>query len=58
MYYMYTNKNFVHRVGDQPRLYYDALSTNHEDLQKVFEDKIKPVQACIDARGHHFQQLL
>jgi hypothetical protein len=21
----------VHRVGDQPRLYYDARSTNHQD---------------------------
>jgi hypothetical protein len=27
-------------------------------LQKVFENKIKRVQACIDARGHHFQHLL
>jgi hypothetical protein len=25
------------------------------DLQKVFANKIKRVQACIDARGHHFQ---
>jgi len=25
------NKNFVHQVGDQPRLYYDARSTNHQD---------------------------
>jgi hypothetical protein len=23
------NRNFVHQVGDQPRLYYDAGSTNH-----------------------------
>jgi len=23
----------VHRVGDQPRLYYDARSTNHQDLR-------------------------
>jgi hypothetical protein len=22
--------NFVHQVGDQPRLYYDARSTNHQ----------------------------
>jgi hypothetical protein len=29
-----------------------------EDLQKVFANKIKRVQACIDARGHHFQHLL
>ena len=25
------------------------------DLQKVFANKITRVQACIDARGHHFQ---
>jgi hypothetical protein len=29
---MKINKNFVHQVGDQPRLYYDARSTNHQDL--------------------------
>jgi hypothetical protein len=28
------------------------------DLHKVFANKIKRVQACIDARGHHFQYLL
>jgi hypothetical protein len=28
------------------------------DLQKVFANKIERVQACIDARGHHFQHLL
>jgi hypothetical protein len=28
------------------------------NLQKVFANKRKLVQACIDARGHHFQQLL
>ena len=28
------------------------------DLQKVFANKIKRVQACIDARAHHFQHLL
>jgi hypothetical protein len=27
------------------------------DLQKLFANKIKRVQACIDARGHHFQHL-
>jgi uncharacterized protein involved in propanediol utilization len=27
-------------------------------LQKVFANKIKQVQACIDARGHHFQHRL
>ena len=28
------------------------------DLQKVFSNKIKRVQACIDDRGHHFPHLL
>jgi hypothetical protein len=28
------------------------------DLQKKFADKFKWVLACIDALGHHFQQLL
>jgi hypothetical protein len=28
------------------------------DVQKVFLNKIKRVQACIDARGHHFQPIL
>jgi hypothetical protein len=28
------------------------------DLQKVFANKIRRVQACIDARGHHFQHLM
>jgi hypothetical protein len=27
-------------------------------LQQVFANKIKWDQACIDARGHHFQHLL
>ena len=31
MYYIKINKNFVHQVGNQPRLYYDARSTNHQD---------------------------
>jgi hypothetical protein len=27
------------------------------DLQKVFANKTERVQACMDARGHHFQHL-
>jgi hypothetical protein len=27
------------------------------DLQKVFTNKIKRVQACIEARGYHFRHL-
>jgi len=34
------------------------INISQEDLQKVFADKIKRVQSCIDARGHHFQHLL
>jgi len=25
-------KNFVHQVGNEPRLYYDARSTDHQDI--------------------------
>jgi hypothetical protein len=32
-------------------------NTSPGDLQKVFANKIKYVQAYIDARGHHFQRL-
>ena len=28
------------------------------DLQKVYANKIERFQACIDARGNHFQHLL
>jgi hypothetical protein len=28
------------------------------DLQKVFVNKIRRIQACINARGHHFQHIL
>jgi len=40
------DKNFVHQVGDQPRLYYDARSTNHQEqtkglsVQKYFKKKL------------------
>jgi hypothetical protein len=27
------------------------------DEQKMFANKIKRVQVCIDARGHHFQNI-
>jgi hypothetical protein len=33
-------------------------NTSQADLQKVFANKIERVQACIDARGHHFQHIL
>jgi len=33
-------------------------NSSQADLQKVFANKIKRVQACMDARGHHFQHLL
>jgi hypothetical protein len=33
-------------------------NVSQADLQKLFANKIKRVQACIEARGHHFQHLL
>jgi hypothetical protein len=59
-----TAKSAVYR--DRPRTL-DELKTaitayirniSQADLQKVFANKIKLVQACIDTRGHHFQHLL
>jgi hypothetical protein len=51
---------------DRPRTLNELRTTitayirniSQADLQKAFANKIKRVQACIDARGHHFQQLL
>jgi hypothetical protein len=37
MYYIKINKNFVHQVGIQPKLYYDAQSTNHQDNISVIK---------------------
>jgi hypothetical protein len=34
------------------------INISQADLQKMIANKIKQVQACIDARGHHFQHLL
>jgi hypothetical protein len=51
---------------DHPRML-DELKTaitvyirniSQADLQKVFANKVKKVQACIDARGHNFRHLL
>jgi hypothetical protein len=51
---------------DRPRTLHElktAISAfirniSQADLQKLFANKIKRVHACIDAREHHFQQLL
>jgi hypothetical protein len=57
-------KSAVYR--DRPRTL-NALKTaitvyirniSQADLQKVFANKIKRVQACMDVRGRHFQHLL
>jgi DUF1680 family protein len=38
MYYMQINKNFVHQVGNQPRLYNYERSTNYQDSSRnVFQ---------------------
>jgi Na+/phosphate symporter len=34
------------------------INISQADLQKVFANNIKRVQACIGALGHHFQQPL
>jgi len=34
------------------------INISQADLQKVLANEVKRVQACIDARGHHFQHLL
>ena len=36
----------------------DIRNDSQADLQKGFANKIKRVEACMDARGHHFQHLL
>jgi hypothetical protein len=57
----------IRRFGCQYRSTLDELKTaitayirniSKADLQKVFVNKIKLVQACIDGHGHHFQHLL
>ena len=42
------NKNFVHQVGDQPRLYYDARPTNHQDLKNLSAFEIVIRLPCKD----------
>jgi hypothetical protein len=60
------HRNAVRRLNEKFRetgSVLDAITAyikkiSQEDLLKVCANKIKRVQACIDARGHHFQQLL
>jgi hypothetical protein len=59
-----TAKSAVYR--DRPRTLNELKTAitvfirniSQTDLQKVFANKIKRVQACMDASGHHFQHLL
>jgi len=46
MYYMQINKNFMHQAGDEPRLYYEARSTNHQDFIFILETCSKKLR-CI-----------
>ena len=41
--------------GLKPAITAYIRNISQADLQKVFVNKIKWVQACIDARGHHFR---
>jgi len=58
------SKSAVYR--DRPRMLNELKTAitahirniSQADLQKVSVNKIKQVQACIDARGRHFQHPL
>jgi len=39
----------VHQVGDQPRLYYDARSINHQDRQGTYNIILRRVRVTIVA---------
>jgi hypothetical protein len=69
----FVQEKFAEKFPETPAVYRDRPLTlnelkaaitafirtiSHADLQKVFANKIKLVQACIDARGHHLQHLL
>jgi hypothetical protein len=60
-------KATVRRFGRHYRTLVDITSNNfykctatlpNADMHKMLANKIKRVQACVDARGHHFQHLL
>jgi hypothetical protein len=63
-YLWVTEKSAVYR--DRPRTINELKTAitayirnfSQADLHKVFANKIKRVQACTDARGHHFQHIL
>jgi hypothetical protein len=57
------HKSTVRTIGCPDRINHTKLQTaltafirniSQADLRKVFANKIKRIQACIDARGHHF----
>jgi hypothetical protein len=50
-------KNLQRTVIAQARLMGMIRNISQAVLQKLCANKIKQVQACIDARGHHFQNL-
>jgi hypothetical protein len=45
MYYMYINKNFVHQVGDQPRLFALLLSS-FENYRVIFRRNLIVCHSC------------
>jgi hypothetical protein len=49
--------NFIQKLNELKKTAITAYTRNisQADRQKVFANKIEWVQACIDARGHHFQ---
>jgi hypothetical protein len=61
VYCLYVNVSCTAATGCQHQLqlnkyiisYHIIRNISQADLQKVFANKNKRVQACIDARGHH-----
>jgi hypothetical protein len=47
-------EQFAEKFPETPVLHRDFPNS---DLQEMFENKIKQVWVCVDARGHHFQQV-
>jgi ribonucleotide reductase beta subunit family protein with ferritin-like domain len=58
IYYCEWFTNFIQMLNElKTAITAFIRNISQADLQKVFENEIKWVQACIDTRGHHFQHL-
>ena len=50
----------MHQVGDQPRLYYDAWSTNHQDAKWCVCDVagVPPLHHHLQGVTHHYTTVI